>query len=87
MREIYSSVSLTSLSVVLSSEEEEDEKQDEEDCGTSCALEGAKDPSRKQSPVQATERKKISEVHIHPSEINSQVQKLGEAAGHGYYCE
>lgn len=84
---MYSSVSVTSLSVVLSSEEEEDEKQDEENGGTSCALEGAKDPCRKQNPLQATERKKISEVHIHPSDMNSQVQKLGEAAGQGYYCE
>ncbi|KAK3568894.1 hypothetical protein QTP86_019575 [Hemibagrus guttatus] len=63
----------TTEPIVLSSEEEEEEE-DEEVGGTSHvqALEGAKDPHRLQSPIQAMERKKIADAHIHPSDLNSQ---------------
>ncbi|XP_026768576.3 sentrin-specific protease 7 isoform X1 [Pangasianodon hypophthalmus] len=61
----------TTEPIILSSEEEEEE---EENRVTSHVptLEGAKDPHRQQKPIQAMERKKIPDAHIHPSDMNSQ---------------
>ncbi|XP_060785398.1 sentrin-specific protease 7 isoform X2 [Neoarius graeffei] len=72
--------------IVLSSEEEEEEEEDEdEDSGTSHvqALEGAKDLHRQQKPVQAMERKKIPDVLIRPSDLNSQASSFEASASSG----